>query len=123
MKRVLIVEDDNDLARLYEKVLARSGCETEIVGSVDDAIRNLVKLAPDVVLLDWVLGHETSEVLLRYLQSFEATRPRVLLVSGRIRKDKLRLYAGVVDQVLQKPVSMESIAAAVAGTGACCAVG
>ena len=123
MKRVLIVEDDHDLARLYEKVLNRSGCQTEIVGSVDDAIRNLVKLAPDVVLLDWVLGHETGEVLLRFLQGFESARPKVLLVSGRIRKDKLVTYANVVDKVLQKPVPMESIAAAVSETGVCCAAG
>lgn len=67
--RILIVEDDNLLAKRIEKDLTNEGFEiTQIVGSMSDAVASAKKTAPDLALIDIKLdgpedGIETGKEL------------------------------------------------------------
>ena len=51
--RVLVVEDEQDIAALIKHTLERSGeMQASIVGSGDAALRAVAERAPDVVILD-----------------------------------------------------------------------
>ena len=51
--RVLIVEDESDIAGLIKHTIERGGdASAEIVGSGDAALRSVVEHTPDLVILD-----------------------------------------------------------------------
>ncbi|WP_414693650.1 response regulator transcription factor, partial [Plantibacter sp.] len=51
--RVLVVEDEQDIAALIKHALERSGdAVVEVVGSGDTALRAVADNAPDLVILD-----------------------------------------------------------------------
>lgn len=54
-KRILIVEDDADLRRLFRTTLAIEGFEVEETGTGLDALRSIENRAPDLVVLDLML--------------------------------------------------------------------
>src|SRR5437667_6753973 len=51
--RVLIVEDEHDIAGLIKRTLERTGeTEAEIVGSGDAALKAVADRSPDLIILD-----------------------------------------------------------------------
>ena len=66
--RVLVVEDEQDIAGLIKHALERSGdARVEIVGSGDAALRAVTEQTPDLVILDLNLpvlsGTEVCRIL------------------------------------------------------------
>ena len=51
-KRVLVVEDDPDLAALEADVLAERGHEVEVASNGKEALAAVERRAPDLILLD-----------------------------------------------------------------------
>ena len=54
-KRILIVEDDADVRRLFRTALAMAGYDVEEAGDGVDALRLIENRAPDLIVLDLVL--------------------------------------------------------------------
>lgn len=84
--RCLIVDDNNDFLRAARELLESDGIS--VVGAVStgaQAYRTCRDLNPDVVLLDIDLGEENGFDVARQLA--DATRPRVILISGYSRDD------------------------------------
>ena len=54
-KRILIVEDDADVRRLYRTTLAMAGYEVEAAGDGVDALHLIENRLPDLIVLDLVL--------------------------------------------------------------------
>ena len=52
MQRILIVEDDEKLQSELEIFLNHNGYEAESLKVFDDTIRDILDIAPDLVLLD-----------------------------------------------------------------------
>ena len=68
VSRVLVVEDERDIAALIKHALERSGdAQVDVVGSRDTALRAVADQAPDLVTLDLNLpvlsGTEVCRVL------------------------------------------------------------
>lgn len=114
---VLIVEDDDKLARLYTKTLNHVGFSTRRVNNIDDAIFQTKKFDPDVICLDWQLGDQVGEALLAYIAAMdEENVPKIVLASGRITKNDLLAFTSfvnLIDVVLMKPVTISNLAATV----------
>ena len=53
--RILVVEDEADLALLLAYNLEAEGYTVESVGSGDEAELSLAESEPDLVILDWML--------------------------------------------------------------------
>ena len=53
--RVLIVEDDREIAELVAAYLARDGLVSAIVGSAEEAVRECAGPMPELLLLDLAL--------------------------------------------------------------------
>lgn len=65
--KVLIVDDDEDLAHLLSVALVRDGCHVEVAHDAKSARAILRSFAPKYVLLDLVLGNDDGRVLAREL--------------------------------------------------------
>ena len=72
--RVLVVEDEQDIAALIKHTLERSGeMQASIVGSGDAALRAVAEHPPDVVILDLNLPVLSGTEVCRILRSRPAT--------------------------------------------------
>ena len=60
--KILIVEDDPDISDLLKRVLESDGYEVEMATDSAGALRAVAEGAPDLVLLDVVLGARTAVI-------------------------------------------------------------
>lgn len=106
--RILLIEDEDDLARLFEYALTRRGHQVRRVKDAAAGLKAFRQWKPDVILLDIVLpgmnGHELLELIRR------ESEVCVLLVSGQrspaSRALGVRLGA---NGLLVKPFSLEDL--------------
>jgi len=102
--RVLIVEDNSDVRRLYAIGLNRHGFEVKLAANGAEALERIVDEKPDVVLLDWLMPLMDGGELLDRLGGAE-TIP-VIVISGQPepaeRDPRIRMW-------LTKPVSIDEL--------------
>ena len=114
--RVLIVEDEEDIANLIKLTLERTGdAEAEIVGSGDDALSRVRHQPPDLIILDLNLPALSGTEVCRILRSrSEAPRVPIIMLTARTSEDDR--VAGLdqgADDYLTKPFSLRELAARV----------
>jgi len=73
MKRILVVEDNAELAKLLELILRRANYEVNVANDGFDALRQFEVQQPDLVLLDIMLpnldGYEVADRIRHELHS------------------------------------------------------
>ncbi|MBI1861178.1 MAG: response regulator transcription factor [Deltaproteobacteria bacterium] len=112
MKRVLIVEDDVDVASLIDRGLRDEGLESQVVGTVSAALRQLADTW-DLVILDLTLPDLPGDSVLRFLNQ-SLYRPPVLVLTARGEVEtKLELFKQGCDDYLTKPFVLEELLARV----------
>ena len=83
VKRVLVVEDDPDLAALEAEVLAERGHEVEVAKNGREALAAVERKAPDLILLDMKMpvmnGREFAE---EYRKRGPHTAPIVVVTAA-----------------------------------------
>jgi len=106
---VLIVEDDQDVALLYERVLASGGLTTEISRTGEAALAWLGATVPDVVVLDLNLPPQVSglDVLHHIRTDSRLATTRVIVVTGH--PDLADSVRDQADLVLLKPVDVNQL--------------
>lgn len=104
----MIVEDDPQVAELFQLALRDAGFNAEIMDNGHKAQANLMFTSPDLVLLDLHLPSLDGAVLLRQIRSqLRLVHTRVILITGdTLMADR---YAGQADSTLLKPVGYEQL--------------
>jgi two-component system, OmpR family, phosphate regulon response regulator PhoB len=113
--RILVVEDEADLAFLIRDKLEAEGYAVDTVGRGDEAELRLVELLPDLVILDWMLPGVSGIEICRRLRARDATRTLpIIMVSGRSEEsERVRALATGADDYVVKPFSMLELTARV----------
>jgi two-component system response regulator RegX3 len=108
--RVLIVEDDRDIAELIAAYLAREGLVPVIAGSAEEADAECSGRLPELLLLD--LGLPGADGL-DFLRGFrELSKAPVIIVSARESdEDKIAGLGIGADDFVSKPFSPKVLAA------------
>jgi len=114
--RVLIVEDEHDIAGLIKHTLERTGeTEAEIVGSGDAALKAVADHPPDLILLDLNLPVLSGTDVCRILRSrSEAKHLPISMLTCRTNEDDR--VAGLelgADDYITKPFSLRELTARV----------
>lgn len=68
-RRILIVDDNIDLAENIAEILQIEGHATEVAGNAEEAQSKAVATQPDVVITDYRLPDATGTALLRQLRA------------------------------------------------------
>ena len=76
MTRILIVEDDRDIAELVGRYLEKAGFATEVLSSGRDALKALADRPPDLLVLDLMLPHVDGLEICRVARGNRAHRRR-----------------------------------------------
>ncbi len=90
MKKVLLIEDDKFLVRVYAIKLKKEGFETVFLGDGTNAEEVTKKEKPDVIILDMVMPNRDGFETLRGLKSDVQTKniPVLVLTSLNSEEDK-----------------------------------
>src|SRR5262247_3398358 len=114
--RILIVEDEQDIAGLIKHTLERSGdADTEIVGSGDAALKAVTERPPDLVILDLNLPVVSGLEVCRILRSRADSRhvPIIMLTARTAENDRVEGLELGADDYVTKPFSLRELAARV----------
>lgn len=112
MKRVLILEDNDDLRVLLRLALERDGHRVEEVDRGGDLVRRAAAFAPDVVLVDLRMPAINGEEAVARLRADERTaRVPVVIVSADARTGEIAARLGV--PYVRKPFALGDVRAAV----------
>jgi DNA-binding response OmpR family regulator len=116
MPRVLVVEDEQDIAGLIKHALERSGdARVEIVSAGDVALRVVTDHAPDLVILDLNLPVLSGVEVCRILRGRPATAqiPIIILTARTGEADRVAGLDLGADDYVTKPFSLRELAARV----------
>ena len=116
LPRVLIVEDEHDIARLIKHALERSGHGTaDIVGSGDAALRAVTQQHPDLIILDLNLPVLSGTEVCRILRGRKETAqiPIIMLTARTGESDRVAGLDLGADDYVTKPFSLRELAARV----------
>jgi two-component system, OmpR family, alkaline phosphatase synthesis response regulator PhoP len=114
--RVLVVEDEQDIAGLIKHALERAGDgQVEIVSSGDAALRAITDQPPDVIILDLNLPVLSGMEVCRIVRSRPATAniPIIMLTARTTEADRVTGLDLGADDYVTKPFSLRELAARV----------
>ena len=113
--RILVVEDESDVAQLLAYNLEAEGYVVECVERGDEAVLRLAENVPDLVILDWMLPGVSGLEICRRLRAREKTRTLpVILVTARGKEDeRVRGLSIGADDYVVKPFSVAELMARV----------
>ena len=105
--RVLVVEDEPDIAALIAYQLTREGFRVETAGTGPEALRAISRDIPDLVVLDRMLPGFSGDEVLRRLKEEPATAniPVLVLTAKREQEDRIKGFELGADDYLTKPFS------------------
>ena len=106
--RVLIVEDNSDVRRLYAIGLNQRGYEVKLAANGAEAVERIQDERPDVILLDWLMPlMDGGEVLSRIADRGDAQIP-IIVISGQPAPPDGQRDPRIVSW-LTKPVTIEEL--------------
>ena len=110
-KRVLIVEDEPELAEVMRDYLAQAGMEAEILSEGTLAVETILDTAPDLVVLDVMLPGASGMDLLR---DGRVGGVPVILLTARVEEaDRILGLEFGADDYVTKPFSPRELVARV----------
>ena len=107
--KILVVEDDPQVARLIALVLQRNGHASEVVADGQSALDRVRTLHPDMVFADLTIKGMGGEQLCNSLKSMPETRdiPYIVVSGDRDIAEKARLCGA--DGFMGKPFEFEDL--------------
>ncbi len=112
-RNVLVVEDDNVLARIIERNLSARGVRVLRAASVGEALAAIAVARPDAMLLDIDLPDRTGWDLLRSLQTRDMKIPAIVVSGTRVTPERLAEFKPIA--YLPKPFPLDALLRLVIG--------
>lgn len=78
---VLIVEDSQSYAKILAEIMTRAGMDVHVVDTVEDAMTEVARLQPHIVLLDLNLPGSGAEETLKRIPELQEKSPDAKIVA------------------------------------------
>ena len=111
-QKILIVDDDSNIAELISLYLMKECYETRIVGDGEEALTAVSSFEPDLILLDLMLPGMDGYQVCRAVRSSKDTPIIMLSAKGEIFDKVLGLEMGA-DDYMEKPFDSKELVARV----------
>ncbi|QFY41724.1 phosphate regulon transcriptional regulatory protein PhoB [Candidatus Methylospira mobilis] len=110
---VLVVEDEEAIREMLVMVLETAEMEVRAVADTQQALEELDKRIPDLIILDWMLPGMSGVEWARRIKKDDlfADIPIILLTARGEEEDKVRGFDVGVDDYLTKPFSPRELQA------------
>jgi DNA-binding response OmpR family regulator len=113
MRRVLIVEDEAELALLIAQVLREEGYAAETVGDGRSGLARALAEDFDLLILDWMLPDRSGIQVVRRLRAAELGVPVLMLTARAQIEDRVEGLDAGADDYLTKPFAFAELLARV----------
>ncbi len=110
-KRILVVEDEPDIARGLRDALEFEGFDVRAVGTGQEGIEAVRGETPDLVILDLMLPDLNGFVVCEQIRASHATLPIIMLTARSQEADKIRGLEVGADDYVTKPFSVGELVA------------
>ena len=123
MIKILIVEDDHLLSRMYKRILVFGGYEVEIADNGEDGFKKAKSFKPNIILTDVMMPKMNGFTLLKKLKKNPETANImvVMLTNLKIKKDVDRAFDdGALRYVIKnehEPKKILDVVRELTGTG------
>src|SRR5882762_1253006 len=113
--RILVVEDDQDIAELVARYLDKAGFVTERATSGREALKTIAARPPDLMVLDLMLPHVDGLEVCRVVRGNEASAamPIIMLTARAEESERIVGLELGADDYLAKPFSPNELVARV----------
>lgn len=109
-KKILVVDDDDAIRSMVERVLRREQFEVESARDGHEAIQKLAQNDYGTVLLDLMMPRVDGHGVLRYLErEHPAEKPWVIVMSANLQGAHAAESARPVFRVLPKPFDIRQL--------------
>ncbi|WP_183728910.1 PAS domain S-box protein [Desulfurispira natronophila] len=121
--RILVVEDDPDVARLLALMLQEDGYHADIAYNGAQAVAMVEQMTYDAITLDLCLPDRNGVSIIRQLRTHSTTaRTPIIVVSGNVQEGQLALNGGFnaidwLQKPIDKPTLLECLHRATGGSG------
>ncbi len=108
--KVLIIEDEENIAQLLNMYLEKEGFVTEVASDGGEGIQRLQSFAPDLVLLDIMLPVVDGWTVLEKIRS--TCKTPVIMLTAKVETDhKISALGMGADDYIVKPFEMKEVLA------------
>ena len=107
--KVLIVDDNPDLARSSALLLGLDGHDARTAETGAEAVAAAADFRPDVVLIDLRLPDLDGREVARRLRAGLGAAPLLFAVSGLDPEDRPPVEPGLFDRQLVKPIDLSAL--------------
>jgi CheY-like chemotaxis protein len=117
--RILVVDDEPDSNEVVRAVFTLAGAEVRVAVSAADALTEIVRWHPDVLVSDIGMPVEDGYTLLRRVRRLEgevAHTPAVALTAYGTTEDRVRIFSAGFQAHVVKPIEPAELTAVVAST-------
>lgn len=114
-KRVLLVDDDNDILVSMQAAFEPTGAVIETAANGNKAVELAEKNEPDLVVLDMMLPGRSGFLVLERIKAKKprGTKPFVIMITGNPGKRHQMFAESLgVSQYFTKPVKLDKLVAA-----------
>lgn len=111
-QKIMIVDDDNNIAELISLYLTKECFETQIVNDGESALTTFETFSPNLILLDLMLPGIDGYQVCRDIRSKSATPIIMLSAKGEVFDKVLGLELGA-DDYMEKPFDSKELVARV----------
>jgi DNA-binding response OmpR family regulator len=110
---ILVIEDQEDLAELYETTLKKAGYRARITLTGEEGVAEFKAVGADTVLLDMTLPEMNGVEVLRQIREINASVP-VIVITGETHADLRQQCERLgVHDYLPKPVNYDAMLTAI----------
>lgn len=113
-KRILVVDDDEQIIELFVDVFARDGrFEIKTATTGYDAGVMTQQFKPDLIILDYMLPDINGNIVCKTIrQNPQLSGTRIIIVSGVVKQDEIdELLKAGADDFMKKPFNIEKLIA------------
>lgn len=110
--KILVIEDDKFLNKLYSDQLRREGFEVSMAISGDEGMSKILNEKPDLVILDIVLPHKNGFDILSEMKLHASTKDIPVLIVTNLGQDadiKTGLDLGAVGYLVKTDFSITKL--------------
>ena len=91
MEKILIVEDDGLMSRIYRRIFVAHGYDVDVAGNGEEALIKIKNQTPGLIILDVMMPKMNGVELLKILKADPLTRPiNVVLLTNLGVEDEIK---------------------------------
>jgi DNA-binding response OmpR family regulator len=113
MTRILIIEDEEKMARMIARVLREEGYVAETAGDGRAGLSRALDDSFDLLVVDWMLPERSGVQIVRGLRAAEVNTPVLMLTARGQVEDRVEGLDAGADDYLAKPFALPELLARV----------